>query len=257
VYQIELSFEYIGVPDESKAAQGIHGLLGAWSQNGQILSTDWPIVFGESCCRAVVPCSETTSLSPRHANQWVRKSLAELRSHGLLKPKVKLLGPGLESAIPDSCKRPKWYFLTTHFLSIESPLRCGEHNCPVPLYRIPPTHEAGHYGILCWQWNWKACDQLQMACGFGERWATKQISNPNSLLSINGRELCSQIERLSGVPTYYYLYRGVGRSETAERQRPCPLCGRKWALPETLHGIIDFKCERCRLVSNIAWDIKR
>ena len=245
-----------GKPDEADISQGIYGLFGAWSQNGQILDGDWPIIFGKSCCRTIVPCPEATSLRSRHANNWVREGLSELRSHGVLRPKMRLLGRGLESPTSDRCGRPTWYFLMTNFLSIESPLRCGEHYLPIPLYRVPPTDEAGHLDVLRWQSEWKCCDQLQMLCGSAERWATRQISDPHSPLSKGGRKICSVIEDLSGVPTYYYLYRGGGRSAADERKRPCPSCGKKWLLHEPLHDIIDFKCDRCRLISNIAWSVR-
>jgi hypothetical protein len=35
-----------------------------------------------------------------------------------------------------------------------------------------------------------------MACGFAERWATKQISDPGSALSVTGRKLCNRIEKV-------------------------------------------------------------
>ncbi len=193
MHHIDLSFEYIGTPNEADVSHAVFGLLASWANNGQILGSDWTVILGESCCRAVISCPETTSLNARYPNQHARKDLSALKSHGLTKPKVTVLGPAIESPAPDKCKKPAWYILTTHYLTIESPLRCGEHGLPVPLYRIPATYEAdpNHWGIRCWQSDWKSFDQLQMGCGFGERWATKQISDPRSPLSATGREICA------------------------------------------------------------------
>jgi predicted nucleic acid-binding Zn ribbon protein len=258
MFHIEMTFRYASTAKEAKVSQAVYGLLASLMANGQVLDGDWPITYAESECRAVVSCPETTSLHPRHANEYVRKELSELRSHGLLKPRCRVLGRGIESPVADQCKRPCWHVLMTNYLSHESPLICGEHYLPVPLYRVPHTYDAGpsYWDILCWQREWKCCDELQMACGFGERFATKQISDPNSPLATNGRDLCRRIEKLSGVPTYYYVYRGSGRSVAAEQATPCPSCGKKWLLSNPLGGLLDFKCDRCRLVSNIAWSVR-
>jgi predicted nucleic acid-binding Zn ribbon protein len=258
MFHVEVTFRYAGKPEETDVSQGIHGLLDSLITNGQMLDSDWPIAYTESDCRVVVSCPETTSLQPRNANENVRRYLSDLRSHGLLKPRYHVLGRGIESPMADHCKPPSWHVLITNYLSHESPLMCGEHYLPVPLYRVPHTHHAGpsFEDILCWQREWKCCDELQMACGFGERFATKQMSDLDSPLTTNGRDLCRRIEKLSGVPTYYYLYRGNGRSLTAEQGRPCPSCGKKWLLGNPLHDLFDFKCDRCRLVSNIAWSVR-
>jgi predicted nucleic acid-binding Zn ribbon protein len=258
MFHIELTFRYAGKHEEADVSQGIHGLLASLLTNGQLLDADWPITYSPSNCRVVVTCPEATSLHLRHANRYVRESLSELRAHGLRKPTLRALGRAIESPVADNCKRPCWYLLITNYLSAESPLRCGEHDLPVPLYRIPQTYDAdpSYWDILCWQREWKCCDNLQMACGVGERFATKQISDPNSALARTGRDLCRRIEKLSGVPTYYYLYRGNARGLTAEQGRPCPSCGKKWLLTSPLHDLLDFKCDRCRLVSNIAWSVR-
>jgi predicted nucleic acid-binding Zn ribbon protein len=258
MFHIELIFRYCGKPDEAEVSQGVYGLLASLSQNGQILAADVPVTYTDSECRVVVSCPETTSLQLRHANKYVRRDLSDLRSHGLQKPIVRVLGRGIESPAADPCKRPLWYVLMTNYLSNESPLMCGEHYLPVPLYRAPHTYAAdpSYFDVRCWQREWKCCDELQMQCGGGERFGTRQIADVRSPLAAAGRDLCRRIEKLSGVPSYYYLYRGDGRSAAAERRRPCPGCGRKWLLSEPLHGVIDFKCNRCRLVSNLAWGLR-
>ncbi|WP_423825319.1 DUF2310 family Zn-ribbon-containing protein, partial [Salmonella enterica] len=53
---------------------------------------------------------------------------------------------------------------------------------------------------------------------------------------------------------YYYHYRVGGSSLAQEKARPCPKCGGEWLLDEPLHDIFHFRCEPCRIVSNISWD---
>ncbi len=55
---------------------------------------------------------------------------------------------------------------------------------------------------------------------------------------------------------YYYLYKYNGKSRTIEESRKCPNCKGGWFLNEPLHGIFDFKCDKCHLVSNVAWDVR-
>jgi predicted nucleic acid-binding Zn ribbon protein len=258
MFHIEVTFRYAGKHEEADVSRGIHDYLASLLTNGQLLDADWLITYTKSNCPVVVACPEETSLHASHANEDVSESLSKLRAHGLRKPTLRLLGRDIESPAADNCKRPRWYLLITNYLSVESPLRCGEHYLPVPLYRVPHTYDAypSYWDVLCWQREWKGYDDLQMGCGFGERFATKQISDPNSALAKTGRDLCRRIEELSGVPTYYYLYRGNGRGLSAEQGRPCPSCGKKWLLSSPLHDLFDFKCDRCRLVSNIAWSVR-
>ena len=254
---IEIRFRYQGKPKESDISSAVYRLLSDWVRTGQVLHGDWPITHGQGACRLVVGCPETTALAGRNGNAAVGRSLSELSMHGLSKPSFHVLGPGLDSPRTDRCRRPSWYILITNFLSVESPLHCGDHYLPIPLYRIPWTDKANdnHQGVLYWQSLWRGCDQLQMNCDVGEEFATRQIADPDTRLSKLGRERARDIENVSGVPTYYYLYRGEGRSLALERKRRCPSCGGRWLLPKPIH-FFQFRCGRCRLVSHMGWGWK-
>lgn len=82
---------------------------------------------------------------------------------------------------------------------------------------------------------------------------TAQISDETSVLATIGRDLCQQIEQRTHIPTFYYLYR-LGRDE-GEYQRKCPCCGGEWKLTEPLHDIFHFRCDPCRLISNLSWEL--
>jgi predicted nucleic acid-binding Zn ribbon protein len=254
---IEVVFRYCGKPDEAAVSGAVNTLLGAWIQNGQVVEGDCPITFARTACRMVVGCPESTSLNTRYANKWVRRAISEISRQGLHHPGLRVLGREIESRDADLCRRPPWLIMSTHFLSRESPLICGEHYLPVPLYRIPRTDTDNGYDVRCWQVTWSAFDRLQMLCGPGKRFAARQISDLRSRLSSAGRKLGRGIEKSWKIPTYYYLYRNGGRSLACERRRACPSCGGKWLLDEPLHGVIDFKCDRCRLISNISWEFRR
>lgn len=99
-------------------------------------------------------------------------------------------------------------------------------------------------------------DGLQMCCETGERFGTREISRFDSSLSKRGITICIRISELTAIPTYYYLYRSTGQSRKAEEKRKCPSCKGEWRLDESLHGLFDFKCSRCRLLSNISWAVR-
>ena len=193
----------------------------------------------------------TDALAAIHHNKYVKKALAALADAGLKQPTVRVMDEEGSGPVEDG---PDSYILFTNYLAIESPLRSGATFAPTPLYKVPPTYdESEYYNITSWQSDYQACDTLWMNSAVGEQFARRQLSNVSSDLSNQGRELCAQITTLTGLPTYYYLYRQLQRTSwLKETLRKCPGCGGEWLLPEQWH-IFDFQCDGCRLVSNISW----
>jgi predicted nucleic acid-binding Zn ribbon protein len=155
-----------------------------------------------------------------------------------------------------ACAGCTHFILFTTYAGFEPSIICGDCFHPIPLYRIPyevslPQKSGLHDRINTWQGNYKACDQLNMNCTVGEAFALRQMGRLDSPLSAQGIGICRDIERLTGVPTYYYLHRYRGRSAKFERARRCPGCGGEWLLVHPPH-IFGFKCDPCRLLSNIA-----
>lgn len=194
-----------------------------------------------------------------HRESWngsVRKRIGELLPAKLNRPRIRFLGVVPETAPACRCLKPKGFFLFTTFLHSEPPVWCIHCNGVVPLYRLPRATSGEHSGLLSWKSNYQACDALQMNCTVGERFGTRQMSDPTSALSRSGLAACTEIQRLTGRPAYYCLYRGDGRSSALEVRRKCPGCGGAWLLKQPLHGKFDFRCDRCRLLSNIAWNFR-
>ena len=126
-----------------------------------------------------------------------------------------------------------------------------------PLYRIPRDRHGEQNDVMCWQSDYQACDTLQMNTATGDRFGTHQLSAVDSSLSVRGRAIARRIEEATKVPTYYYLYRYGGRSGALERKRRCPGCGGAWLLRYgAWHDEFHFRCTRCRLLSNIAWNVQ-
>jgi len=136
-------------------------------------------------------------------------------------------------------------------------LRCGDCFGAVPLYRIPSccfvAHGELHDALMSWKSDYQACDTLQMHCSTGERFGLRGMGQFDSSLSKRGRELCGVVSEAMNAPTYYYLHRYYGKSARQERARKCPSCDGDWLLEEKLHDKFDFKCDNCKLLSNVAF----
>ena len=74
------------------------------------------------------------------------------------------------------------------------------------------------------------------------------MQNLDSELSKQGIEICKKIEKLTTVPTYYYLH-NYDKYKNDNKKRCCPKCGEKWNVKKKENYRFDFKCDNCRIVS--------
>lgn len=251
----ELQFECFDNTTVSAVDKGVNGLIEALRYNGQILGREFPIIMGDGVFYVRVVCPEENSLHPDNHSDYVNVCIKQLSEASLLSPKVRLLGQDINSEEVAELETPGWQVLYTTYVHTCSPLRSGETLLPIPLYRNPPTLNGDHKAVIKWQTEWQACDELQMAGGCkAEHAALTEITDINSDLFRRGWDIRGRIEYLTAIPTYYYLYRVGGKSLKAEKERVCPKCGGEWLLEKPLHDIFYFKCDKCRIVSNISWD---
>ena len=252
----ELCFPFDSTTVDDAASHAIHGLLSALRMNGQICGREWPLAQHNRGCVTTVLLPAPDALDAHHHNEYVRRALAELAEAGFGAMQVASLEPDLDGDPPCDCAQCSAFILITNYLSLESPLRCGDCFGPVPLYTIPPTYQGEFYDLICWQSDAQACDTLWMNSTVLERAALRQVSRHDSPLARTGRANGARIAEATGAPVYYRLFRYGGRSLRSERARRCPECGGAWLLDEPWHRF-DFRCDRCLLVSEVAWDVQR
>ncbi len=231
-------------------------LLAAWQRNGQVLGREFPIAWSDQTYRMFLMVPQADALEAQHNNSYVNAAIEKLAAAGWQTPVIKIQGTDPFSAQPCTCSHHSYLILYTNVLLLESCLRCGDCFRPVPLYRIPwqaatPSKGELHDRIIFWQAYYQSCDRLQLGCRVGEKFGLREMSRLDSALSQMGIEVCQDITVVLDIPVYYYLHRYRGRSKVKERQRQCPSCQGAWLLAEQLH-YFDFKCDRCRLLSNIA-----
>lgn len=234
----------------------VEDLLGTLRMNGQVCGAEWPIYTEGNSCTAIALAPEEGSLNPKLHGEHVMRRIRQGEALGIIFTFAAMAEDcsGVEAC---SCHNSSGYVLFTNYLSLESPVRCLDCFLPVPLYRFPVMPSGEYYEVICWQSDYRSCDQLQMNCAVLERAATRQMSDLGSNLSKAGRESCRVLEDLSGKPFYYYLYRAHARSAKSEKERRCPSCGQPWHLETALHSLFHYKCDQCRLLSNFAWNLSR
>ncbi|MCT7942135.1 Zn-ribbon-containing protein [Shewanella holmiensis] len=255
MFVIELRFEPFADTTISLAEKAINQYLEALRANGQILGREFAVAYndGEFKVRLMMP--EKTSLAHRHNSPWVKATLSGLTEAKLLAPREKFIGQDINSEVSNT-EPASWQLLYTSYVHMCSPLRSGDNLLPIPLYQIPATFNGDHKRIIKWQSEWQACDELQMAAATKAEFAAlDEISSVDSDMFRRGWDIRGRIEYLTQIPTYYYLYRVGGQSLQSELYRPCPKCGSaEWKLDSPLLDMFQFRCEPCRIISNLSWD---
>ncbi|MCC5824886.1 DUF2310 family Zn-ribbon-containing protein [Alkalimonas sp.] len=251
----ELQFRLVSDTSYSQAEQQIRQYLEALIFQGQLIGREFPTYFANDhfCSRVILPAED--ALIPQHHSQRGQQALAALSEAGLAYPKLKLLGQDLMSSHTDPCQPAEGYIVFTNFAEQVSPLRCSEHFAPVPLYRLGADSTTDYEAFIRWQLQYQALDEIQMQ---QQRVLPKSAENAlqqlHSTLNQQGRQLARQVEKLSGKTCYYYLYSGSSPNCNKEACKKCPGCASDWGLDGSWHGLFQFRCDSCRLVSNIAWD---
>lgn len=231
-------------------------LLAALYQSGQSCSVPGLCVTTDSLVRCWIRIPNRDALQDRYHNRWVRERLKKISDLVIEIQEVEILGS--EPSEPAcSCGETGPLLLFTTFLAIEQPVRCLDCFGLVPLYRLPthPRREE-HCELLSWMHDYQACDHLQMGTTVAERANERQLGRIDSALSKSGLEVAKTLSESAGRPVYYFLSVSRARSFKAEVAKKCPSCGGEWLLPEPLHDRFDFRCDRCRLLSNIAWSVR-
>ena len=258
MFTAEIQFKIVKKSDDEAAADGVNRLIESWQRNGQVLSEEWPIAKNRDGIRVFVSIPERVSLRRNIDNKWVSEARNRLGEADLSQPTVEILGREPVSLDPCRCARPSAYILFADYLSMELPLRCADCFDPIPFYRIPHTSGCETYeDIIFWRRAYQRCDGLQISCFVGERFGTRQMSSFDSELTRMGLECRAAVEKVTKRPCYYYLYQYHSRGKAVEDKRKCPSCGRSWRLKEHWHGMFDFRCDRCRLLSNYAYSLPR
>ena len=137
---------------------------------------------------------------------------------------------------------------------MDFPLICGDTHTEIPLYKIPRTdHDGDDYdNLFFWNKNYDRLYGLWLSSKY-EVFAEEQMQDAYSSISKAGRKLATLVEKLTGVPTYYFLLNYRSWSEEKDKERKCPITGNDWLIKGAkIHDYIAFKCDESRLVSELS-----
>jgi predicted nucleic acid-binding Zn ribbon protein len=191
----------------------------------------------------------------KYHTAWGKQNLAKVVESFGREPAWKILDDDAER-ISLKWKGSTFLYLFTTWVDWCSPLCRGDGKRPLPFFALPVSDHIKE-NLYCWQRSYRSLDGIWLESGPLELRAYRQLADPRSALSEEGRTLCQEIERATGVPTFYYLMRYWGRSK-GEETRPCPGCGNDWSTSESefageFHRF-HFKRDACRLVSHVGKD---
>jgi predicted nucleic acid-binding Zn ribbon protein len=251
MYATELIFNINNQHEPERTESIVQWYLASLYKNGQILGGGYPVISKGKNILSYILIPDFDSLDAKYSNKYVSEDYNKLINLNI-KITQNIIGKEIDSSDICNCNNCKNYILCTNFLTIESPLHCGNCFGIIPLYKIPKTYDDGYSDIKRWESDYRSCDELQINCSIGEKFGMKQLSTINSNLSIEGMNVCKNIMNLTGKNVYYYLDHYVNNPiMKKEINRKCPLCGGDWILKKRLFGRFDFKCDKCLLLSNI------
>jgi predicted nucleic acid-binding Zn ribbon protein len=239
--------------DRDKLYDEFEMLMGNLCKTGQVLGNyETPFITANALV-SYQTTLETTSLSKKYFDEYSKKRVNDLEQWCNSKLKTEVVG----KVIPEhngvcKCKKSDFYILFTYAYNNSGLIDCGNCKKVVPIYRLTQLAYNDRYEMLSWETNYKACDNLQLGCTVGEKWATKQMSDVNSQLSKQGIDICKKIMGATGVATFYYLHNYRHISPQMDKARLCPSCNGKWLLKQRLLDFYDFKCDKCMLLSSFS-----
>jgi predicted nucleic acid-binding Zn ribbon protein len=221
--------------------------------NGQIYG-DCLLAWSDAQLIGYTRVARPDSFARRYHSQWGVSALKKLIGALGCDPQWRIIDDDVPKRFP-AWRRSSSFYLFTHAFDDASPVCCGDSGEPIPVYLLPISDQ-DRQDLYSWAGSYKEFDKVWLASGALEIPAYKQIADPKSDLSVDGRDLCAKIEKATEKPTFYYLPRYWGRND-GEATRLCPLCGGEWRLSDQNADMapfhkFQFKCDSCRLVSRIA-----
>lgn len=211
MFVAEIIFKSQNEKTTQEQQEEVDTFLGILRIDGRVLGDELLTIRENTTFKAFVEIPAKDAFKKLYKNQYLKRQLLKLKKSGLEKPVLNILGEETSSSNSCVCKSSSAYILFTHYISIQSPLKCFDCFSPIPLYRIPRFESGDYNPIISWQSDYKACDRLQMNCMTGERFAMNQMGNLDSSLSKRGVKICNEIKVLTKKYCYYYLYKHNGK----------------------------------------------
>lgn len=221
----------------------------------QIINEEYLYEPIEGGLSLLIYCPEVFSIEPQNATMYTKKWKVKLEQELNSNFEFKYLGTNLQYGKYSIPEKSNFYILNYRGFS---PIIDGDSKESIPYYKIPYTnHNKDCYDDLnSWERNYRRVIGLWHN-GLDDKWTLKQLQNFDSELNKEGISCSKRIEELTGVPTYYFLFNDRNWSLKKDLNWKCPSCGGNWIIPgKTYHDWYAFKCDACRLISELSPNIK-
>ena len=177
VYILELTFECYRDTSLGEAERAIVHYLDMLRYQGQILGGGFPTSMHEGYFVSRVVCPEQDSLHPDNQSELVALP-SKVCTRRACSPQTPPAGRICSRTARTRAQSRGAFQLDAALHQLPAQLlslRCGDHFCPIPLYRLPAVANGDHKQIIKWQEDWEACDQLQMNGSIAEHAALHEI----------------------------------------------------------------------------------
>lgn len=228
-------------------------LLARLRNNGQLWGRA-VVGWVDGTLRATFHVPTADALDDVHASRGVAGTAKQVRALCAEPPAWRIVGDETDTDAGDATGAPALVLKADVFRET-SPVREGRAGTPVPLFRLPIGWDVRE-NLVVWMRRAQLHEELWIQSGRLESAAYRELSEPDSALATEGRELARAVEDVTGIATYYFLRHFWGR-RVEDARDVCPACRAPWAtesLGSTPAGIDGFtyRCDPCRLVSEAA-----
>lgn len=226
-------------------------LIDGLYRHGHILYRNVPVIESNKEFKALLDCVEIDSLDAKNRKYYVNKNWQEIEK--LANNKIVIKHIGNEYVENSKCCGKQSFFIL-YLGSPYSPIRCGDCFEPVSIYSIPETYHdgKGYDDIFFWRKNYQACYDLWALSYVGEKYHQSQLSKHDSKLTQMGLQVCKNIEKVTNKSVYYFLMNYDKVTPKKDKKRKCPVCNGDWIVDTKLHETFDFKCDKCKLLSELS-----
>ena len=234
----------------------VHEYFAALLQNWQVLD-HYDLAWLDNTLFVYTPLPRKDAIADFYHSSLGQMSLDKINDMTKSVPTWEVLDDQSEEEL-DSIEDIKSLVLFTSFLEIGSPLICLTTRKPIAIFSLEIPEKLRN-DIYFWRKRYHIFDSLFMDSSALEVESYKQIADHESELSREGLKICKNLEKITGIESYYYLHRYAGKAgEGLEFDRPCPICGEVWLVIRKSeidllhHKPLDFsfQCKNCRLVSH-------
>lgn len=262
MYLANVKFQASRKIDRSKLKNLVDDYMTWLYRNGQIGGMEWSYASIKGTLNAFVDLTRPDAFERRYmGSEFGLPALENLENYLGNPPQWTLLEEDVPKRFPN-WKSARFLFLWHYWLidPMGTAVRRGNDGKPIPTYLLPIAELDRQY-ISSWEHYYDELQMIWFRSGAWEIPAYRELADPRSELSTEGRKLCEEIEKATAIPTYYPLFRWWGRRK-GEPTRLCPDCGRRWRVWPVNKAPSDkprfwefpFRCEKCRLVSHDAQD---